>query len=210
MVRYLDKANVFILDDEVVYPNPVQKDAFISILTAIKNDDRLGVSLALFEKRTVFGKLPETSKVAMDLFVADGFLADIAYGFKRYTSGYRHPPTFDRSEVYFGNASVYVKFSDYSFAMSKAGVVRRVGVAARFTYVPVLPNSMGSGTAMPDISRIRKGDLNSEAVERMRQLNANFGYYAGERIWRMAIAYGEAAAFARILKARGIPVQSLQ
>lgn len=209
-VKYLAKANVFILDDTVVYPNPVQETEFLEIYRAIAQDDRLGVSFGFGdEKRILFGKLPPDGKLAMNLFVADGFLGDIVFGYKRFTSGYVHAPGYDPSESYEA-ISFFLKVLGYRFTRNDAGVMVRTDTNIQTTLIPISQARAKNGGALPDFSRIRSGDVSATNVGRVRHLNENFAYYARERILRMALGYGEAAAFARLLKAKGMRVAGLR
>src|SRR6185436_10061709 len=112
-VKYLDKANVFVLDDTIVYPNPVQEKEFSEIYRAILQDVRLGVSFGLQdEKRIMYGKLPPEDGMAMNLFMADGFLGGIVFGYKRFTRGYVYAPGYDESDRN-GTLSFYLKVLGY-------------------------------------------------------------------------------------------------
>jgi len=207
-VRYLAKANVFILNDSIIYPNPVQQNEFTEISRAISQDDRLGISLGFPEKRMVFGKLPADGRIAMNLFVADGFLGDIVYGYKRFTSGYVHAPGYDSSKKP-ETISFYLKVLGYRFARNDAGVIVRVDTNIQTTLVPITSALAANGGPLPDFDRIRTGEIFGSNLDRLRHLNENFAYYARERILRLVLGYGEAAAFVRALKNKGIRVAGL-
>lgn len=207
-VRYLAKANVFVLDDTIVYPNPVQEDEFSEIYRAIQQDNRLGVSLLPDEKRILFGKLPPAGRLALNLLMVDGFLGSIASGTKRFTAGYAHAPGYDATEGD-GATSFYLKVLGYQFAKNNIGVMVRTNTKIQTTLVPISQARAKDGGSLPDFARIRSGDIAASHVGRIQHLSENFNYYARERILRLALAYGEAAAFVRILKAKGIRVAGL-
>jgi hypothetical protein len=70
--------------------------------------------------------------------------------------------------------------------------------------VPVTDAKDSKGGHLPDFKRIEQSDVAPEYVANLKNLQDNIAYYSRERIIRKAIAYGEAAAFVRVLKAKGV------
>jgi hypothetical protein len=106
--------------------------------------------------------------------------------------------------------SFYMKITHYRFARNDAGVIVRTDTGIQMTLIPLSAARAANGGMLPDFDRIKSQDISPINVARVKHLNENFAYYAREKIMRMALAYGEAAAFARGLKARKINVAGLR
>jgi hypothetical protein len=203
-VKYLPEANAFVLNDDIVYLNPVAASEFSEIHRALATDDRMGVSLTS-GLAIVYGSLSSRSDVATNLELADRFLGDIAFGARRITSGYVFAPGYEgKSATANGNLAVYFNIHDFHFLESADGRLSRSGTSLDTTLVPLAAAAGSDGGHLPDADRIKKGDIPPEYVANLRHLQANIGYYARERIIRTAIAYGEAASFVRSLKSNGV------
>jgi hypothetical protein len=203
-VKYLPDANAFVLNDDLVYLNPVAASAFSEIRHALATDDRLGVSLTS-GLAIVYGSLSPQSDVATNLELADRFLGDIAFGAHRTTKGYVFAPGYEgKSATGNGNLAVYFNIHDFHFLESADGRLSRSGTSLDTTLVPLSAASGSDGGHLPDADRIKKGDIPPEYIANLRHLQDNIGYYTRERIIRTAIAYGEAASFVRSLKSNGV------
>ncbi|HEY3679378.1 MAG TPA: hypothetical protein VGL45_11740 [Bradyrhizobium sp.] len=203
-VKYLPEANAFVLNDDLVYLNPVAAGAFSEIQHALATDDRLGVSLTS-GLAIVYGNLSPQSDVATNLELVDRFLGDITFGARRITKGYVFAPGYEgRSANGNGNLAVYFNIHDFHFLESADGRLSRSGSSLDTTLVPLAAAPGSDGGHLPDADRIKKGDIPPEYIANLRHLQDNIGYYARERIIRTAIAYGEAASFVRSLKSNGV------
>ncbi|HEY3796145.1 MAG TPA: hypothetical protein VGM09_30350 [Bradyrhizobium sp.] len=204
-VKYLPEANAFILNDDVVYLNPVAASEFSEIYRALATDDKLGVSLT-FDQAIVYGSMPPESDVAANLELADRFLGDITFGVRRITKGYVFAPGYEGKPAASnnGNLAVYFNIHGFHFLENADGHLSRSGVGLDTTLVPLATATGSDGGHLPDSDRIKKGDVPPEYVANLRHLQDNIGYYARERIIRTAIAYGEAASFVRALKSNGV------
>jgi hypothetical protein len=207
-VAYQPEANAFILNNDLVYLNPVSGAEFLELYRALASDDRLGVSLGSTQA-IVFGNLPPESVPATNLELADKFLADITFGNKLLTSGYVFAPGYPGAAPRsVPNIAVYFNIHDFHFSRSADGGLSRSGVRLDTTLVPLSSVAGSDGGHQPDFDRITKGNVPQEYVANLKHLQDNIAYYTRERIVRQAIAYGEAAAFIRALKLDGVKLDA--
>jgi hypothetical protein len=204
-VSYQTRANAFIINDDVVYLNPVSPSERAEIERALAGDDKLGVSLGGGALLLVYGKLPPQSSVAVNLELADHFLGDIAFGRNQLTRGYRFPGGFVPKGGG-SNVAVYFNLSDFRFVQGPDGELHRSTFALDSTLVPLAEAKTKEGGHLPDFDRIKSGDVARANVDNLTHLQENVEYYARERIIRQAAAYGEIAAFVRSLKAANLKI----
>jgi hypothetical protein len=204
-VTYFGQANAFIINDDLVYLNPVSAKDFSEIAEALTKDDRLGVSLGKIQ--IVYGNLRPNSSIAWDLKIADRLLAAIVFNTTRYLVNYKTAPG-HVNELSSAGVAVYFNFHEYRFSEDASGELKRVGVDLKTTMVPLIEKQSGNGGLSPDFNKINRADFPESAVTNLKHLQKNIDYYARERIVRRTIAYGEAAAFARFVKANGTKLQT--
>ena len=199
-VRFLPKANAFILNDDVVYANPVTTEDLAQINDSLAEEDKLGVSLG--GKGIVYGKLAPDGTVAWKLKVADKFLGAIAVNQRAYIADYKMAPGYNSVMDASPSLAVYFNIHGARFSQEPSGEIRRSQIMISFTLVPLA--TKGATLHQPDMERIARGNVEPHTSARLRHLQENFGYYGRERIVRQALAYGEAAVFVRSLKAKRI------
>jgi hypothetical protein len=205
-VVYLPQPNAFILNDDIVYLNPVTPDEFLQIARALTADDKMGVSIG-DSVAIVYGKLAPQSIVARNLKLADSFLGGIAFGDTSRARGYVWAPGFEAVTSLGGsNVAVYFNVNDFRFAEDPAGELRRSGAKVDVTLVPLTEKKAADGGHGPDFDRIERGDIPAAFVANVQHLQNNMAYYMRERIVRTTFAYGEIAAFARALKENAVSV----
>jgi hypothetical protein len=85
---------------------------------------------------------------------------------------------------------------------------RSASTAIETSVVPV--TRIGSGNFLPDLAKIRAGDISRARAAIATHISNHFEYYARERIMRLVLNYGEAASFARALRTRKIEARGLQ
>lgn len=201
-VTYLSESNAFIINDDIVYLNPVTAVDYVEIEKALREDDKLGVSLG--NVQLVYGALPPHGNVAMTLKLADRFLGAIVFYKKALLAGYKMAPGYSGRHEGSSLLAVYFNFNEYKFERDNSGQVVRTGVGMKATLVPLRADRGGDGGMLPDFERISSGDLPQSYVDNIKHLQDHFSYYAKERVLRRSMAYGEAAAFLRSLKAANI------
>jgi hypothetical protein len=200
-VAYVQKANAFVINGDLVYLNPISKAEFSEIWLALAKDEKLGVSLAVPPR--VFGALPHQGDIAMNLLVADRLLGSIVYGSSSHLVGYNMAPGYTR-QTGGTDTAVYFNFNEVVFAPAPEGELKRGDVRLVIT---VIPTENKNGRLVPDLRRIARGDIDRAVVANMKNLESNFSYYGRERILRRVIAYEEAAAFARSLIANKVKLE---
>lgn len=133
-ISYLPKANAFLLNNDIVYLNPVSAADFAEIQRAIASDDKMGVSLS-WQAAIVYGKLAPQGDVAGNLELADRFLGDIAFGQQRVTKGYVFAPGYEpKPATVGGNIAVYFNIHDIRFREAADGHIARSGVNVDTTW----------------------------------------------------------------------------
>ncbi|WP_194403345.1 hypothetical protein [Bradyrhizobium sp. CCBAU 53351] len=200
-VTYLAKANAFILNDDLVYVNPVTADELAQIYKALLADDKLGVSLGEAVS-LVYGALPKNGTVVRNLKTADRFLGAITFTNAELTD-YKFLPGYVTKPVISSNVAVYFNISEIALAETDDGELKRSRINLATTLVPLTTPS-ATGGHLPDGHRIARGDISPSHVANLKHLQDNFSYYARERIVRTVLAYGEVAAFARALNAANL------
>ncbi len=204
-VTYLARANAFILNDDIVYLSPVSPTEYTEIDRALAKDDKLGVSLVTVST-LIYGDLPPEGVVATNLRLADRFLSDIAFGVRQFTRGYVFAPNYEgkRPVQVNPNLAIFFNLHRFQFSQDAVGQLRRSNFSLDTTLVPLSTSKGQDGGHIPDFDRINRADVPAEYVANLKHLQSNVAYYVRERIVRIAAAYGEAAAFARVIKLNGI------
>ena len=201
-VMFLKQANAFVINDDLLYLNPVPAAEYTEIEAALAKDDKLGVSLG--EMHLVYGALSPRSGIALKLKIADRLLGSIVFVNRSYTGGYNPAPGYRSELPRVENVAVYFNFSGYRFAQDTSGELSRERVELKTTLVPLTAKKNSDGGHLPDFARIERGDLPEIYVANLKNIQDHFDYYAREKIIRQTIAYGEAAAFARSLKSNNV------
>lgn len=85
-IVYDSRFNALVLDDRGVYFLKIAPSSTAELCRAIAQQHQIGVSVG--KVHISYGSLPKTTRVALDLMLADNFLGDIAFGIKKWTAGY--------------------------------------------------------------------------------------------------------------------------
>jgi len=206
--KYEPSLNAFVLNGLVVYQSPIPPHSAAILARAIAEDDRIGVSLTE-ESQIVYGRLPNSSDVATDLKLADGFLGDLILPPRDWTIGYRLAEGFvPRSDVGRANATVLFRLRDFRFA-TKANKLELEGAHFDARVVAALEKRAADGGYLPDLKAISSGGALAAYEANAKHVGANIGYYLQERIVGRALDYGEVAAFFRGLQASGVDLRDL-
>jgi hypothetical protein len=206
--RYEPARNAFILDERVVYVARISARSAAALARALAEDDRVGVSLGE-EVEIVYGKLPKSSELALDLKLADNFLGDIILPPQEWTVGYRFANEFKPvQDLGSGTAAVFFRLRDFQFALDGD----KLNLAhARFDVriVPIVAKRAPDGGYLPDFKAISAGVGFEPYLIGAEHVADNIEYYRKERIVERVLAYGEAAALFRGLKAAGVDLREL-
>jgi hypothetical protein len=190
-----------------VYLTKVPPRTLEVLCRALAQDDKVGVSLGTQE--IVYGAVPPDSDLAYDLKLADHFLGDIAFGQQNWTVGYRFAQGY-QPQPYKGDSRIAVFFHFTGFTFDVQNHEFRV---TQETFddrlVPLSSTETANGGLLPDEATIRNGGVPREYEMNVRHIADNIDYYRRERIINEIFSYGEAAAFIRGLKARGVDLNAL-
>ena len=207
-VRYDSEHGTFVLNGRVVYVSPIQAQGAAALASAIAADDRIGVSLGE-ETEIVYGSLPTNSELALDLKLADLFLADIVLPPQEWTIGYRYAGGFEpRKNDDADVPAVFFRIEDVQFDVKDEKLVL-TSASFRARIVPVSETSALDGGYLPDMEAIQDGRVPHEYETNAKHVAENIDYYLREEIVARIVAYGEEAAFFRGLKKAGIDLSKL-
>lgn len=207
-IDYAPEKNIFILNDGILYQNPLSKGQMREILSAIQSDDLMGVSLG--DKDIIYGALPEGSLGSINLKLTDHFLGCIIFANNRWVSfhsfpdGYR-PRTNMRSGTLFG---VYFNFCNFTFEV-KDNEIKSSGSHLTITLIPLTSQQDSLGGYLPDYVRIVQGLMPKEYEDNITHVVKNISFYQNEGRIERANRYGEAAAFARAVRESGASINDL-
>ena len=210
-VSYSWADHSFRLGDGTRYPAPLPRADMKEIIRAIDQDEQLGVSLA--GEYIVYGKLNPEGELAMTLCLADKLLGSIVFGessgaeFENYRLAEGFEPL--RPARQQSGVCVYFQFDGYRFGREH-GDYRLEASNLDVMLIPVENGARAAdGGALPDFAAIRRGAVPAAYQHNADHLRAHISYYMRERMLRQVRAYGEVAAFARLLKQRGISLRIL-
>ena len=212
-VKFLSKQNAFVINDDIVYIDPISSGEFLEIYRALQADDKLGVSLDTYPR--VFGALNPQSKTAWNLLLTDRFLGNIGFGRIGFIgngqtlTGYKWMPGhLDLSRWGLVSAHIVFTFRDFQFASLADGELSRSNMSLDSTLVPASEKKGPDGKVFPDYESIAKGTVQSSGwVANLKNLQDNFSYYARERLLRTVIGYGEVASFVRAMKKNNVSLE---
>lgn len=208
-VSFDSQRNTFILNGRVAYRSPVSPEVAASLLRAIADDNRIGVSLRS-KKEIVYGRLAPDSDVAIDLKLVDNFLGEMILPPQFWTRGYRYANGFKPVGTSRTDApAVFFQFDDFAFGV-KDDALHLANADFHVRLVPVKSVPAKDGGFLPDMNEIATFDRSSFFLTNARHVADNIDYYSKEDIVRRAFAYGEAAAFFRALKAANIDLKAIE
>jgi hypothetical protein len=205
-VSYDPQKNVFLLDDQCIYENPLSGEETKVLLSAIEKGDLAGVSLG--DKDVTYGALEEGSIPCINLKLADHFLGCIVFANEQWVKQHSFPGGYtpkNNSQTGAGYYAAYFNFKDYVFtkkndkiALEKASLVA--------TVIPLLKSK---DRFLPDTWKIMRKMIPEAYEANTQHIIREIGSYEQDSRLQKVLAYGEVTAFARILKEKGISLSGL-
>ena len=210
-VRYDAKTNTLILGNDLAFRPEATMQEIASLARALAEDDRIGVSIT-DEDVIAFGAIPEETRLARSLAVADIFLVDFVVPPREWTEGYRLADSYTPATIDTDDEIVaFYSLHDFAFT-AEGGEVSLTKANVNLFVVPVLSEPAEDGGYLPDLAALDSGskaDTLALVQKNADHMAANFSYYANERAARRAIAIGEVAAVLRHLKSKGVDLEAL-
>lgn len=206
-IVYDSRFNALVVDDRGVYFLKIAPDSTAELCRAIAQQDQIGVSLGAVH--ISYGSLPKTTRVAHDLMLADHFLGDIAFGWKKWTAGYKYANGYEPQQFHGSvRAAVFFRFSGFKFQVEQQ---QYTVSKEKFTdqYVPLSNQVAPDGGAVADDAAVDAGNVPSEYENNLVHIAKNIDYYRHEVLIDQTFSYGETAAFLRGLKAQGVDLDEL-
>lgn len=206
-IVYDSRFNALVVDDRGVYFLKIAPGSTAELCRAIAQQDQIGVSVG--KVHISYGSLPKTTRVALDLMLADNFLGDIAFGMKKWTAGYRYANGYELQQYHGAfRAAVFFRFSGFQFHVEQQEFTVS---QENFTdqYVPLSSEAAPDGGGVADDAAVEAGNVPSEFENNLRHIADNIEYYRHEALIGQTFSYGETAAFLRGLKAQGVDLDDL-
>jgi len=206
-VEYDPIVNGLVLNDETLYFSPVPPQALAALARAIAADERVGASVG--EKQLIYGAVPHESQIAVDLKMADKFLANITLARSWLTArfplanGYKAQRPSDRDP-----AIVQFNLNNYRFDR-RSDILRLAGAHFDVRVIPTSSEHAPDGGFLPDYQRIANGTLDAAYAANISHVTENLDYYRGEQVVDRTLRYGEVAALLRALKAQAVDLPEL-
>jgi hypothetical protein len=206
-IVYDSRFNALMVDDRGVYFLKIAPGSTAELCRAIAQQDQIGVSVG--RMHISYGSLPKTTRVAHDLMLADSFLGDIAFGWKKWTAGYIYANGYEPQQPRGSfRAAVFFRFSGFQFQLEQQ---QYTVSKEKFTdqYVPLSNQVAPDGGGVADDAAVDAGNVPSEFENNLRHIAKNIDYYRREVLIDQTFSYGETAAFLRGLKAQGVDLDEL-
>ncbi len=213
-VAYDRRANDFVINGGSYYRNPLNGKEFKALLTALRRDRRLGVSLTLDQKVIVYGALGDNgwtaSRIASAMAKTDNFFRGVVYA-KPYLlkgidlpGGYQPKAVANRRRF----SAVHFNFAGYRFV--RDGNRYRCGDCnLRVTLIPTKAAPAADGGYEPDYAALQRGEIYEEDLANVAHIQRHQQAYLRIPVVAKSVRYGEAAAFARHLLNCGADVEAL-
>ena len=201
-------SNSFLINNRLVYKNPVSVPEMRYILRAVSQDDRMGVSLG--DTDVIYGSLTPGSIPCINLKLADHFLGCIVFANNRWLLNYDFPENYRPRKLFRsgGGYAVYFNFEEFRFKELNNRIMPAESTFT-ITLIPLTREKGPEGGYMPDFEKIAKGRIPREFESNAAHIVNHIDYYRRDvRVSRTG-SYGEAAAFVRALRAEGIPLVTL-
>lgn len=197
-----------VLDGRLKFKAPLSTVQLSALARAIADDDRIGISIT-DDDVIAYGDVDVDSVLARDLALADTFLADLILPPREWTDGYRMADGYQPQEADSDrNFIVLFRFQDFAFSQA-ANVLTPSAAKVDILVVPVSEQKAEDGGYLADIEALNSGVASPAIEANARHVGDHIGYYLQERIAARALAYGQAAALFRHLKAQHIDLDKL-
>jgi hypothetical protein len=195
-VSYDKDKNEFLINEKVKYKNPIGRKEFAQMLKALKEDDRIGVTLLEGSIKT-YGKMG-SGAVITALSETDKILGGLIYGIDHLLEGVKLPRDYKPRKAADRKIPV-VAFSNlngYTF-LKKDGEYVCVGKSLDVTLIPLAEKKAEGGGHLPDKDKINEYAMEDSDRANLDHLRAYQNEYFLMAAFSKSVAAGEAAAFAR-------------
>ncbi len=209
-VAYDAEENRFVINGETVYPNPVSREEWATILAAILQDDRIGVSVLSGNRYVVFGDLKKDGAVAKHIVRTDKLICGVTFARAAWVKGVELPGDYQPrpAEQRPAPAVICTIFDGYRFE-KEDGVYRRVAGGLTPLIVLVTEETAGAGGFAHDPEATRLKKYAREDTENLAHIQTHMAAYRRIPCIDRVLRYGEAAAFARHLRDSGADLSGL-
>ncbi|MCW8132021.1 MAG: hypothetical protein KIS92_16865 [Planctomycetota bacterium] len=202
-LAYDKEKNTFTLNGKATYANPVSRKDMQKLFKALLKDDRLGVTLIDGELRT-YGELSKDSDMARDLAVTDRFLGGVIYGIERLLGEAKLPGNYKPQKAEDRKIPVvaFSSFTEYAFE-KKDEVYQRSGLSLSIMLIPLSDKKTPSGGHLPDEDALKTFEMNKADKANLDHLKSYQAEYFKMEQFSKSVVWGEAAAFARMVRDSG-------
>ncbi|GEM_PF-3589122 len=231
-VSYDVARNAFVLNDRCEYASPLRPAAFLELYQALGEDDRLGVSIGRGERLIVYGELKSGSGLVAQMLDADKVFGGAAFARAEYIAETELPGGFEPKQPGTKRIVVYINFHDFAFGEKKdpaqdeqeqetaseaendeaePGLKRLVCLDRKVDVllIPTTGERAEDGGYTPDFDAVREHRIDPAAQANVAHIQANREAYMKLKRVIPALRIGEAAAFARYLRASDVDLKPL-
>ncbi len=211
-ITYDKKRNVFTLNGNSTYACPIKGIEFRDILKALIEDDLIGVSLNREQGQfIVFGQIGRSSTITQVLLDADKVLMGVIFAIPAAIGDVKLPGGFkpQAPESRPTNIVACVTLTNFRFGHREGTTeYTRAGFTLQPVLMPVLKEKTEEGGHLPDRQALQADMIAKEDHANARHLEANRDAFASEvEVVGKAVAYGEAASFARLVRDSGVDLK---
>lgn len=209
-LQYDAAANRFTLNGAETVNNPVTRAELLDIISALRLDDRLGVSVKLNNELIVYGRLNKRSPVAKKMEDTDNFFRAIVFAEPALLKGRALPGNYtpkvarnrERASV------IYFSLDDFSFFRNGTAYYPKEAKTS-VLLIPMAKYTAPDGGYLPDYDALEKDEFQSEDKENTDHIQLNKEEYLKMEVVSNSIHIGEAAALVRFFRDCGINLEAL-
>lgn len=208
--------NVFTINQEFSYQNPVTQAEFIVLLNAVTKDDRIGVSMTKDSTFIVYGALSKRDKLSNDILATDMFLGGVVYGRERLIGRRELPDNYKPVRVGMQKVSTACAFSfeEYNFTKEEKEI-KCSNLLFYITMIPLSEKRAKDGGHLPDMELLEDRESfgktwGTECKVNVDHLNKHKAAYMKIPAVTRSIKIGEATAFARTLRDSKVDLRALK
>jgi hypothetical protein len=207
-LTYNKEKNEFLINEKTKYANPVDRKEFVQLLKALKEDDRIGVTLLEGQIKT-YGKVGSGTAIIAALTETDKILGGIIYGLDHLLDGVKLPGNYKPKKA--GDRKIpvvaFTNFNRYLFEKQGDKYIR-AGVSLDITLIPLAEKKSESGGHLPDEAKLKEYVMEESDRANLDHLRGFQGEYLKMPSFAKTADAGEAAAFARHLRNSKIDIEA--
>jgi hypothetical protein len=204
-LSYDKDKNEFVINEKARYPNPISRKDWVTLFRALKKDDLLGVSLIDGSPR-VYGEMSKNSEMIQNLVATDRLLGGILYGMDELIGDVKLPGGYKpkKIEKRKNHVIAFTAFTNYEFQKNKEGKYFLADNSLNIQIIPLAKEKSPTGGHMPDEEALKNFVMEEADRENVNHLKTSQRDYFAMEPMGSTNHWGEAAAFARLVRETNI------